>query len=126
MSGNYFNQIIFPTIPKPPILSKVVEVRKSPPPTGKCYQPIQCFEPVKSQDHFEFWFVEIIDKRTGESWTQLLAACPVCDTSFIVRYKIKSKEIMLHALKAQSSFYMQYVKDHCPYCYPGNPILKDD
>ncbi len=129
MSNNYFHQIIFPPLPKPPHTEQRFDINNRPIRTYNpvsAYQPIKPVEPVKPTDHFDFWFIEVTDSRTEERWSQLIAACPVCDTSFIVRNKVKSEEIMRHALRIQGPFYMEYVKNHCPKCYPGNPVPRDD
>jgi len=126
MSKNYFTQIIFPPLPKPVHTEQKFDIHNRPITTRSCYQPVKAMEPVKPEDHFDFWFIEITDSKTEQSRTQLMAACPVCDTSFVIRHKIKSEEMMRHALRVQGQYYMTYVKQHCPNCYPGNPIPQEE
>jgi hypothetical protein len=112
--STYFKQIIFP-----PISKVLFDIDNQPMPPVKLLMP-------GNQDIIDFWFVEIFDYKTGGTNIQMMAACPVCETTFVVRYKIKDIEVMKHALKINQSFYTSYIREHCPKCYPGNPITRDD
>lgn len=77
---------------------------------------------ISPKKQIDFWFIDVKDLATKSLKTELVAACPECDTSFVIRSDVKNKEIMKHALQDNAKFYIDYVKNHCPYCYPGNPI----
>lgn len=115
--SNYFKEIIFPPRSKTTVLYDI---------NNRPMSSVTSHVSVKPQNYFDFWFVEIVDSKTEESRIQLIAACPVCNTSFIIRYNIKSREIMRHALEENEPFYISFVKNHCPKCCPNNPVPKDD
>lgn len=112
--STYFKQIIFPPVLKNMML---FDIDNQPMPPVKLLMPANIID---------FWFVEIFECGTKETKTQMMAACPVCGTSFVVRYKIKNIELMKHALKENQSFYVSYIKEHCPRCCPNNPVTRDD
>ncbi len=120
--SDYFKQIIFSPLPKPVSVDQHYDINNKP---MSVVPPIPQQIVVKPKEQFDFWFIEITDSKTEAIRTQLMAACPVCDTTFVVRYKIKSEAVMRHALKVQGAYYRGYVKDHCPSCYPGNPVPKE-
>lgn len=105
--GNYFNQVIFPPLPK-------------------SIHTIEKYGIDNKSTNIilvDFWFVEIIElDRTNR--LQLMCACPVCNTTFIMRHDVTDRAMMVHALEISMKFYIGYIKDHCPACYPGNPIVE--
>ena len=109
--SKYFKEIIFPT--KVKALQERFDINNRPVFTGPA---------VHGKKDFEFWFIDITDLATKTTKLQLIALCPECETSFVLRSDLKSREIMVHALKENTKFYIEYVKNHCPYCYPGNPV----
>lgn len=75
-----------------------------------------------TKSYFDFWFIEIYDTKTQVILIQLMASCPVCDTSYVIRPNIKNIALMREALKCNGKYYIDLVKKHCPNCFPGNPI----
>lgn len=105
---SYFEQIIFPPIPKVTVLFDINN-RPMPP----------------QLKNVDCWFVEVFDCHTEELKIQMMGSCPVCGASYIVRHKVKNVEIMKHALRENAPFYISYIKSHCPKCCPGNPVREE-
>lgn len=105
--GNYFNQVIFPPLPKP---THTIEKY------GIDNKPI-------NKILVDTWFVEVIEVD-GTNRLQLMCACPVCDTTYIMRHNVMDRVFMVHVLKTSMGFYIKYINHHCPKCYPGNPIVE--
>ena len=105
---NYFEEVIFPPLPKPIHITEKYDIDNNP--------------MNKTPMLVDFWFVEIAEDKTTR--LQLMTACPICDTTYVMRHDVTDKEMMKHALKSSMKFYIGYIKDHCPKCYPGNPIVE--
>jgi len=115
----YFRQIIFPPLLKPSHVTERYGIDNTV--LGSATE-IKVYKPILQDKSVDFWFVDVFDLVTKISKLQLVAACPVCDTSFIMRHDVPNKEIMRRALVENKKFYISYVRDHCPYCCPGNAI----
>jgi len=64
----------------------------------------------------DFWFVTVVDIITRESYTNMMAACPNCDTSFIVRSDIADEQMIKDSLRLNALYFFNYVLEHCPKC----------
>ena len=112
----YFKQIIFSPLPKSPHIEQKFGIDNKP-----MLLMAACIS-----ESVDFWFVDVTVLATRETKIQLMAACPVCDTAFVIRRSIQNREIMRHALKENGKFYRSYVIDHCPKCFPGNRVMEKE
>jgi uncharacterized protein with PIN domain len=96
----YFSEIIVPRIKTSPTISSKLD----------------------AFDYFDFWFLTVIDRRNNKTRLQLMAACPKCDTSFVIKDDAKSEILIRAELKNKGNYYIEYVKSHCPKCNPNLTI----
>ena len=100
MIGKYFNEIIFPPLSKT--------------------EPSVYSNTISKWDSFDFWFATSI--RDGVSNLKLIAACPKCDVSIMVKEHLVSEQLMRNDLRNRPGYYITYLRTHCPKCNPNKPI----